>query len=72
MANTNQLIEQIWSTFDSDKSGVLEKKEAQRFIKQICAPGTGLENFTEQIMAMLDEDGDGKLTKEEVLQLFED
>ena len=46
MANPNQLIDQIWSTFDADNSGVLEKKEAQRFIKQICAPGTGLENFT--------------------------
>lgn len=47
MANPNQLIEQIWTTFDTDHSGVLEKKEAQKFIKQICAPGTGLENFTE-------------------------
>ncbi len=47
MANPTNLIDQIWQTFDTDNSGVLEKKEAQRFIKQICAPGTGLENFTE-------------------------
>lgn len=72
MVKVEQLIDQIWNSFDTDKSGVLEKHEAKKFIKQICAPGSGLEHLTDQIMLMLDDNGDGKLTKEEVLQLFED
>ena len=38
-----KIVDQIWAIFDTDNSGVLEKKEAEDFINEICSKSTGLE-----------------------------
>ena len=53
-----------------DNNGYLDKKEAHKFIKEVCAPGSGLSKDTKKLMKLIDTDNDNKLTYDEVLNFL--
>ena len=62
-------MENIWRLFDKDRSGYLDESEAKAFITSLCQ-NNSLKGYEAQIKKILDKDGDGKLSKKEVLELL--
>lgn len=78
--NANDFID-IWKAIDTDKSGFIEAKEISEFlIKMFSAKGNTttkvvpspakIEEYTKILLAMYDDNGDGKLQLSEMIQLL--
>ena len=64
-----QKVDSIWEEFDDNKSGVLEKDQAIKFLKKSLAEMSGTDPTKEEIemnFVAIDVDGNGVLDKEEV------
>ena len=64
-----ETIDQIWEKYDKDKSGVLEGQEVDKFINDLCNC-SDLKEQQASVKSLVDEDGNGKITKEEVYSLL--
>ena len=63
-----EMVEQIWAAYDKDGSGTLTGQELESFIKDVCEQSPEL---TEDIIRpIVDSDGDGVLTKAELMKVF--
>ena len=72
-----ECVEQIWNEYDKDKSGYLDKAECKDFIMSTVdemegipmpsAEGDGPEEEFEKCFSEVDRDGNGKISKEEML-----
>lgn len=67
-----KLIDMIWSMYDQDNSGELDRSEFAKLLKDISkiVQDQSLITHMEQILGIIDINGDGRLSKEEFLQLF--
>ncbi len=70
MSGIEQEITRIWNKYDVDGSGVLEKQEVMNFLNAICTKKNGLENAQTVLFQYLDNDGDNKVTKQEIRDLI--
>ncbi len=71
-AQVESLVDQFWGTFDVDGSGNLNQSEAVNLLKAISGDeGNELsdEDFADFI-PILDENGDGQITKEDLVSLL--
>ena len=50
----DKIVDQVWKKFDTDQSGMLEVKEAKKFINQVCCKGSGMESMKNDILKLLD------------------
>ena len=70
MSDINQTIDQIWAKYDADNSGVLEKGETEKLVKDILAKLNRSGEFTaekfEAIFTAADKNGNGTIEKNEV------
>lgn len=57
-----EVVDIIWKKYDEDKNGFLDKKEAKKFIQEICAPGSGLNKDSKKLMKIIDQNNDNKLS----------
>lgn len=67
-----KLVNQIWKSYDDDGNGLLEREESQNLLRDIaviCDDESILQQ-SDEILALLDSNGDGKLSKEELLSLL--
>ncbi len=62
----------IWSMYDKDASGELDRNELIKLFKDISkvVQDQTLINHMDQILQLIDKNGDGKLSKDEFLELF--
>jgi Ca2+-binding EF-hand superfamily protein len=78
--NANDFID-IWKAIDTDKSGFIEAKEVSEFLtRMFSAKGNTttkvvptpakIEEYTKTLLAMYDDNGDGKLQLSEMIQLL--
>ena len=65
-----QVIEKIWAMFDKDKSGVLDANEASLFVDELIKATPSLQPHKTAIFKLMDKDGDGKLTKKELMDIL--
>ena len=67
-------VKQIWSEYDDDNSGVLDKEETKRFIMSTIKDMGDGESFTnedfEKCFKKVDSDGSGTVDPEEMLQFI--
>lgn len=67
-------VDQLWETYDADRSGALDKQEAREFItdllNQISSGDTFNEDFFEVVFNRFDVDRSGTVEKEEMLRLI--
>ena len=65
------VIDQIWDTYDVDKSGALDKEETKKFVQDTLGNlGSGDEFSQEafdEVFATFDNNGDGMIEKPEML-----
>ena len=65
------VIDQIWSTYDVDNSGELDKEETKKFVQDTLGNlGSGDEFSTEafdEVFATFDKDGSGNIDKAEMV-----
>ena len=65
------VIDQIWETYDVDKSGALDKEETQKFVQDTLGNlGSGDEFSTEafdEVFSTFDKDGSGTVEKNEMV-----
>ena len=57
-------VEKIWINYDLDQNGILDFEEVCKYLKERC-PHIPNENMKEQFDIM-DQNGDGKIDKEEM------
>ena len=68
-AARSKQVDEIWAKYDADGSGVLEKDEAMKFLRDINMEIFGAETTDEQNEAtfkMIDENGNGSFEKDEL------
>lgn len=58
LRSPKEVVDIIWKKYDEDSNGYLDQKEASKFIKEICAPGSGLKSDTKKLMKLIDKDKD--------------
>ena len=66
-------VDAIWSKYDQNKNGVLDREEAFAFLKDMMAEVTGQAPTQEEIESnfkILDEDGSGDVSKEETYKFI--
>merc|ERR1712166_1658653 len=65
------VIDQIWDTYDFDKSGALDKEETKKFVQDTLGNlGSGDEFSDEafdEVFATFDKDGSGTVEKSEMV-----
>ena len=65
------VIDQIWDTYDVDKSGALDKEETKKFVQDTLGNlGSGDEFSDEafdEVFATFDKDGSGTVEKSEMV-----
>ena len=70
------VIDQIWDTYDVDKSGALDKEETKKFVQDTLGNlGSGDEFSDEafdEVFATFDKDNSGYLNREEVMEGFQE
>jgi Ca2+-binding EF-hand superfamily protein len=68
--STGKLLDVIWERYDLDGNGHLDIKEAKEFIQEFLKMGKDAQNMTEEkynaIFALIDQNNDGKIDKEEM------
>ena len=67
-------IEQIWATYDTNANGVLDREEAQKFYTEFVEKDEFLKATVtdfESFFTKVDEDKDGKVTKDELIKFFQ-
>lgn len=68
-----EVVDQIWGTYDVDESGVLEKEEAKKFVQDTLAEVGQGDDFSEEafgeFLQTFDKDNSGTIEKAE-LQVF--
>ena len=69
------VIDQIWDTYDVDKSGALDKAETKKFVQDTLGNlGSGDEFSDEafdEVFATFDKDGSGQVEKTEMIGFIE-
>ena len=65
-----EIIEEIWAQFDTDKSGALSKNETRNFVKNLLGRLSEEPKIPEEELNILfkdmDEDNNGTISKEEM------
>ena len=67
------VIDQIWDTYDKDKSGELDKEETKAFVKDTLGNlgGGGDDGFSDdafdEVFSTFDKDGSGTVEKNEMI-----
>ena len=71
-AEALKLVNQIWKSYDDDGNGTLEREESHNLLRDIATicDDQSILNQSEDILNLLDSDGDGKLSKEELITLL--
>ena len=68
------VIDQIWDTYDDDKSGQLDKKETKKFVQDTLGNlGSGDEfsdDAFDEVFGTFDKDGSGTVDKQEMVQFI--
>eukprot|EP00976_Prorocentrum_cordatum_P086233 1186423-Prorocentrum_minimum.AAC.1 len=69
-------IDQIWETYDTDKSGALDREETKRFVQETlgnlgCGDEFSDEAFNE-MFATLDKDNSGTIGKNEMVTFIKE
>lgn len=63
-------IDQIWSQYDRDRNGTLDKREARAFIKAALGTmrkqGQSVQQFCDDVFYKIDKDHSGSITKYEM------
>ena len=69
MSSVKEVVEAIWSQYDKDKSGFLDRQEATRLLedvfKQLNVPFTSTK--ADHVFKLIDANNDGKITKNELV-----
>lgn len=67
-----KVINDIWKIYDKDKNGLLDKSEVLRLLRDLTNnfDDDSIINQAENIINIIDQNGDGKITKKELLTLF--
>ena len=67
-----ELLNNIWYRYDKQNTGILPKKMSLKLLEDISnlAEDKEMLKFKNQILAFLDADGDGKLSKRELISLL--
>ncbi len=63
MSELKQIVDDVWKKFDTNNNGSLDTKEAKAFLAEICKGSDGLSGRSAELMALLDKNNDGKITK---------
>ena len=65
------VIDQIWDTYDVDKSGALDKEETKKFVQDTLGNLGGGDEFSDEafdeVFATFDKDGSGTVEKNEMV-----
>ena len=76
MAAIDVLIDNIWTNYDADNSGQLDRKESQRFVKdymQMIGCADQFDGVDFKIMFQkFDKDGSGQIEKKEMKTFIKD
>jgi len=65
------VIDQIWDTYDKDKSGALDKQETKQFVKDTLGNLGGGDEFSDEafdeVFSTFDKDQSGTVEKNEMV-----
>lgn len=66
------MIDNIWIKYDKDRSGTLEKKECYQLFKDLAEISNDYSIYKncDYYIDILDKDGDGTLSKKEVISIL--
>mmetsp|Transcript_20058 Transcript_20058/g.29824 ORF Transcript_20058/g.29824 Transcript_20058/m.29824 type:complete len:153 (+) Transcript_20058:28-486(+) len=70
----SEMVEQLWNAYDKDKSGTLQKREAERFLKDLSRAVVGRGPTNEQVQNAFDYcdvDKSGVLSQEQFFKLID-
>ena len=68
MPSTDAIVDHIWEKYDKSRSGYLDTMETYEFVRDLtmCVCGHVDENMITKLTVILDKDGDGRVTKDEM------
>ena len=68
------VIDQIWDTYDDDKSGQLDKAETKKFVADTLGNLGSGDEFSDtafdEVFGTFDKDGSGTVDKQEMVQFI--
>lgn len=73
-AEAAQIIDKVWEVYDADGSGYLDRTEAGKLFRELfSSEGMHLDQeHLDIIINAVDENGDNKISKEEMINLLKD
>ncbi len=71
--STQQIINDLWITFDRDQNGYLDKKEADSLMRMVFKEmGVSYTSKkADELFKMIDLNGDGRISRQEFVHMLE-